>query len=80
MTRGLAVPAATAGILAALVSAIVALGVDGADETAYGTHEVGTITPAAGPGPAAFTSIVLGARNAVDCTRADVRVEEPALP
>lgn len=73
-------PAAAAAILAAVVSAIVALTARGTDESGTGTHEVGTIAPAAGPGPAAFTSIVLGSRNAVESAETDVRVEEPVLP
>ncbi len=80
MSRGRALPAAAAGILAAVVSAIVVLTARGTDESGMGTHEVGTIAPAAGPGPAAFTSIVLGAHHAVECARTDMRVEEPVQP
>ncbi|MEU0938296.1 hypothetical protein [Embleya sp. NPDC005971] len=70
MSRGLAVPAATAGILAAVLSAIVALTARGTDDSGTGRHEMGTFVPATDHEPAApppaFTSIVRGARTAVD--------------
>ncbi|WP_406299745.1 hypothetical protein OG948_31720 [Embleya sp. NBC_00888] len=82
MSRGLALPGAAAGVLAAVVSAIIALTACGADESDPGTHELGTIAPAAAPGPTApgspFTSTVVGARNTI--RHACVDVEKPLQP
>ncbi|MGW1995139.1 hypothetical protein [Embleya sp. NPDC001921] len=82
MSRGLALPGVAAGVLAALVSAIVVLTACGADGSGTGTHELGTIAPAADPGPTAprspFTSTVVGTRNTIRHACADV--EKPVQP